>query len=259
MKKEMLLVLSAFLILVISVPIIALGLDSSGSVGTAETFATFSAPLAALLAGTLGLARFAQEDYGLEDRFNSMNLLLSLGLVLFTLSEIGTAIISSMPSGDQFYFTISLLLIPGILLWAVGIGRYLIVCWKTINSVNPTRVLIAIFLFSAAATVGTQILGAVISPNRSLIDIAVCIPVGFGIIAIAGILAILLWTFRRGALGLPLGLAFVASLLFSVQYYSWCIITQAPTDILSRLIATEIYILMGASVSIAGRLDASTG
>jgi hypothetical protein len=248
----------AFLALVVLVPIIALTLISVGAPNTAETFATATAPLSALAAGLLGLLAFAKEDFGLEDRFNSMNLLLALGLVVLTLAEIGTAIISSMPSGRDFYFTISLLVIPGILLWGIGVTRYLVVCWRTINGENPKEVLLAVALIAGSITALTQILGAFIAPDRSLIDVTVCIPVGFGILMIAGILTVLLWIFRRGMLALPIGFSLMAAILFCVQYYSWCVLRIDPTSMISRLIAIEIYILMGASVSIAGRLDAAT-
>ncbi len=250
-------VVSAFLLLAASILIIVLTLDSSEAVGSPVTFLSISAPVAALVPGVLGLIRFAQDDYGLEDRFNSMNLLLALGLIVLTLAEIGTGIISGMPSGQEFYFTISLLLIPGILLWGIGTTRYLIVCRSTITGVKPKKILLVITLVSVSGALLTQIFGAIISPGRTLINIAVCIPVGFGILMIVGVFAVLLWTFRSGLFVLPFGLSFIASLLFVIQYYSWCVLSIAPISIFSRLIATEVYILMGGSVSIAGRLEAA--
>ncbi len=247
--------MSVFVLLAASMLIIVLALDSSESVGSPIMFLNISAPIAALVPGVLGLIRFARNDYGLEDRFNSMNLLLALGLIVLTLAEIGTTIISSMPRGQEFYFTISLLLIPGVLLWGIGTTRYLIVCRNTIAAAKPRDILLLITLVSVSGVLLTQIFGAIVSPGRTLIDIAVCIPVGVGILMIVGILAVLLWTFRSGLLVLPFGFSFIASLLFIVQYFSWCVLSSDPTSILSRLIATEVYILMGGSISIAGRLE----
>jgi hypothetical protein len=90
----------------------------------------FLPPFSALASGTIGVAYFSQEGVMREDRFHMMNLMLALALIVFAIAETATGAIGSSETG---YLAIILMQLPGLLLVALGVARYLRVITEVLN------------------------------------------------------------------------------------------------------------------------------
>jgi len=244
--------LGGILIAVIWVSLWFLGLDYS-----LLLMAIFLPPFAALVSGIIGVAHFDQEGFMREDRFPMMNLMLALALIVFAIAETTTSVIGSSETG---YLAIILLQLPGLLLVALGVARYLRAITEVLNYRNDKKiagVIICIpFGFSAVAAA----IMAIAVPGALTIESLVNIMVTAGIGTLVLSLGMLVLVFRQGELASPLGLAFIAMLLYLARSILWCCFGFTHLELLFKVLIVESYILLGASISVArGLQDSKAG
>jgi len=239
--------LSGILIAMIWAILWFLGLDDS-----LLLMAIFLPPFSALACGIIGVAYFGQEGFMREDRFHMMNLMLALALVVFAIAETATGVIGSSETG---YLAIILMQLPGLLLVALGVTSYLRAVTEVLNYRNNKTiagVIICIpFGFSAvaAAIIVIAIPGAM--TVESLVNIIVTAGIGTLVLALGMLVSI----FRQGELAAPLGLAFLAMLLYLTRSILWCCFGFTPLEPLFQILVVESYILLGSSISVARRLQ----
>ena len=213
--------------------------------------AIYVPPFAALVSGIIGVAYFGQEGFMREDRFNMMNLMLALALVVFAIAEIAAGVIGSSEAG---YLAIILMQLPGLLLVALGVASYLGATTEVLNYRNDKMVASIIFIpvgFFAVAGAIT----AIAVPGALTVEYLVNIVVAAGIGSIVLALGMLLWIFRQGELAAPLGFAFIAMLLYLARSVLWCWFGFTPLGPLFQVLVVESYILLGVSISVARGLQ----
>ena len=241
-------ILTGLVILLVSVI-----LYYSGDALSLSIFSSFLAPLAAFFLGVAGLNAFGRESLVKDDRFHSLNVWMALGLIVFSLSEIAGVILHTLGS-TEIIFTIGLVQLPALLLWGLGVLGYL----QSSNSalgVAGNNMWPRVILIGTIAGLGLFVLETLFIPGSGLLHIGISVPmvVGLSIILIA--LGRLLWTLRGGLIAKPLILLFLGVLLFFIRNLFWSFITYAPGSPFDYVIATEAYVLIGASIIAASRLE----
>ncbi len=241
-------ILTGLVILLVSVI-----LYYSGDALSLSIFSSFLAPIAAFFLGVAGLNAFGRESLVKDDRFHSLNVWMALGLIVFSLSEIAGVILHTLGS-TEIIFTIGLVQLPALLLWGLGVLGYL----QSSNSalgVAGNNMWPRVILIGTIAGLGLFVLETLFIPSSGLLLIGISVPmvVGLSIILIA--LGRLLWTLRGGLIAIPLILLFLGVLLYFIRNLFWSFITYAPGSPFDYVIATEAYVLIGASIIAASRLE----
>lgn len=244
--------LGGILIAMIWVVLWFLGLDDS-----LLLMAIFLPPFAALVSGIIGVAYFGQEGFMREDRFHMMNLMMALGLVVFAIAETATGVIGS---SETSYLAIILMQLPGLLLVALGVASYLRTITEVLNYRNDKTIVGAIICIPFGFSVVMAVIMAIAVPRALTIEFLVNIMVTAGIGTLVLSLGMIMLIFRQGELATPLGLAFIAMLLYLVRSILWCCVGIAPLEPLFQILVVESYILLGASISVArGIQDGKAG
>ena len=229
-----------------------LGLDDS-----LLLVAIFLPPFSALASGIIGVAYFGQEGFMREDRFHMMNLMLALALVVFAIAETAIGVIGISEAGC---LAINLMQLPGLLLVALGVVSYLRAITEVLKFRND-RTIAGIIIgipFGFFAAFGAIM--AIAVPGSMTVESLVNIVVAAGIGTLVLTLGILVLVFRQGELAAPLGLAFIAMLLYLARNVLWCCVGFTPLEPLFQVLVVESYILLGASISVArGLQDSDSG
>ncbi|MHA2027324.1 MAG: hypothetical protein ACXACG_08345 [Candidatus Thorarchaeota archaeon] len=243
-------ILTGLLILVISVILYYIG-DTT----TLSIFASFLVPLVAFFLGVVGLNAFGRESLVKDDRFHSLNVWMALGLVVFSLSEIAGVIMHLLEGTDEILFTIGLVQLPALLLWGLGALGYLRSSNSALGSSDGDRMWAGVILIASIVGLGLVVVETLFIPGRSLLYTGISVPmvVGLGIILFA--LGRLLWTLRNGLIARPLMLMFLGVLLYFIRNLFWSFTTYAPGSPFDYITAIESYVLIGASLMAASRLE----
>ncbi len=249
--------LGTLLVLVTGVIIAALVLllMTLGYGDTSQAIALLFAPTSALAFGLLGMNLFGRDGLVKTDRFVSMNVWLALGLVILTLAEIAGIVMAFVGSPDQVCFTVGLVQMPGLLLWGLGIIGYLKSVNQSLDLIEEER-LWPILVF--VAVMGSLILVAVaiiMFPERSPLAVLVSAPTVVWVGIIVSITLGLLLYFRKGMIARPLGLLFLALVIYFIRSALWVMSEYCQGDLLDDLLSIESYLLIGASLMEAARFE----
>lgn len=232
--------------------IISLLLYFAGEMMWLAIFTAFCTPLVAFFLGVAGLSAFGGESLVKDDRFHALNVWMALGLVVFSLSEVAGVILHVLGS-VEIIFMIGLVQLPALLLWSLGVLGYL----RSSNSalgVVGDGMWARVLLVATIAGLALIVIETLYFP-RSLFQMGITVPmvVGLSIILIA--LSWLLWVLRSGLIAIPLTLMFLGVLLFFIRNLFWSFITYAPGSPFDYVTAIESYVLIGASIIAASRLE----
>jgi hypothetical protein len=214
-----------------------------------------SAPVSSFIMGIIGLSFFGREDFRREDRFHLMNLFFSLGLVLYAISEVAASLLANQEGSEAFLFTVSLVQMPGLILWAIGVIGYLRASNSVLKSTNDNRLLVMMVIIPAVAMLILASLVMALNPTRNPVEVFTTAPlaIGMGIITLA--LGYVLLVFRSGRLARPLVLAFLSVLVLTLQIVLWCCIELSPIEPLGQIVRTEAYIVLGIALTSAKSIE----
>ena len=243
-------VVSALAILIVSV--IAWLINNQSIV---SLLGAISAPVSAFSMGIIGLWVFGREDFRREDRFHLMNLFFSLGLVLYAISEVAASLLANQEGSEAFLFTVSLVQMPGLILWAIGVLGYLRASNSVLKSTKDNRLLAMMVIIPAVAMLILASLVMVLNPTRNPVEVFTTAPlaIGMGVITLA--MGYVLLVFRSGRLARPLGLAFLSVLVLTMQIVLWCCIELSPIEPLGQIVRTEAYIVLGTALISAKSIE----
>jgi MFS family permease len=214
-----------------------------------------TAPSSALLMGVIGLWLFGREDFRREDRFHLMNIFFSLGLVLYSISEIAAGLLANQEGSEAYLFTVSLIQMPGLILWAIGVLGYLRASNSVLQTSNDSRLVGIMIIVPTAAMLLLAFLVMIFNPTRNPIDVFTTAPLAIGMSVITLALGYVLLVFRGGRLSRPLGLAFLAVLVLTIQIVLWCCIALSPVEPLGQVVRAEAYIILGTALIAAKSIE----
>ncbi len=232
-------------------------LSMTGYVDALLVLLSILTPLTAFLIGTLGLRLFGRESEMRHDMFHSVNLWISIGLIMLSLSEIAAILVSLTAGSLQIEATIGLVQIPGLLLWGLGILQYLRSVNSSLEFAETGRLWTSLLVIVSLSTLVLIGINALYMPWIGAIENVVLSPiiVGQGMLAI--ITLGLVWTFRHGEIARPLVLVFCGFLLYLVRTVHWAFTITTIGTPLNSIIAVEAYIFFGAALVLARNLGAS--
>lgn len=245
-----LIIFSGLVILVVS-----LLLYQSGDITNLLSLTIVLAPTVALLLGIVGLNAFGRESLVKDDRFHALNVWMALGLIVFSLSDIAGVIIHFTDNTNQICFTVGLVQMPALLLWGLGVLGYLRASKSALGVSTGNRMWLLIIIGASVSALAMVVVVTLFIPTQNLLFTIISVPmvVGLGVILFA--LGSLLWTLRRGLIARPLMLLFLGVLLFFIRNLFWSFVNYCPGTPFDYLTAIESYILIGASLVAASKLD----
>jgi hypothetical protein len=212
-------------------------------------------PLVALFLGSLGLKIYGRDSGIKDDRFNSFNYWFAIGLIMLSLAEIAGTLVSLSIDFQQMILIITLVQLPGLLLWGIGILQYFRSLNEVLSYLKPNDLWIGLFLATTLSTLSLVVIIATQFPAISFIESVVLSPIIIGLALFVIITAIIVVIFRKGSLAKPLFLILGALLLYLVRCLLWLFTDvgiEAPID---RVIAAEAFILCGAALLMARSLE----
>ncbi|UCH03708.1 MAG: hypothetical protein JSW05_08915 [Candidatus Thorarchaeota archaeon] len=245
----------AYLVVGFFVLVLSLLLWSWGELVLLDLTNAILAPLTAFIMGLIGLNHFGRESPAKEDRFNQMNVYFSLGLVLFAISEVAANFVGAQEGSESFHFIIGLIQLPGLLLWALGVLGYLRSSNTALGVTSDTK-LVGVLI--AVPTIFVVVVASVVviaSPMRNPVEILATAPLTIGLGSVMCALAVIFWIFREGKLAVPVFLAFLTLVLVFVRISAWCFVGFSPLEPFGRLLGTEGYLLLGASIAAAKGIE----
>ena len=219
------------------------------------TMTTALSPIIALFLGILGLNFFGRESLVKEDRFHAMNVWMALGLVVFSLAEITGFLIRITESSTEIFFTIGLVQMPALLLWGVGVIGYLRSSNSALGVFTGNRIGSILFIVTAISSLALVVILILINPSQNLLATFVSVPMIVGLGVILCVLGGIIWILREGLIARPLILMFLGVLMLLIRSLFWGIVTYSPGSPFDYVTAIEGYILVGASLAAASRLD----
>jgi len=245
-------------VVVISVGIVillaSLVLNATGNGGLLFGAMSVVAPLIAMFLGALGLKIYGRDSGTKDDRFNTFNYWFAIGLIMLSFAEIAGTLVSMSLGTQHLILLMSLIQLPGLLLWGIGILQYLRSLNEALGYIKPQNLWIGLFLAATLSTISLVVIIVTQLPMFGLIESIVLSPIIVGLALFAIIATALVVIFRKGSLAMPLFLILGALLLYLVRCLLWLfsdVGLEAPTD---RVIATEAFILCGAALLMARSL-----
>lgn len=248
-RNSALIIFSGLAILVIS-----LILNATGNIPILLAIVSVLSPAIALLLGISGLNAFGRESLVKEDRFHSLHVWMALGLIVFSLSEVASVIIHITGYSNEICFTVGLVQMPALLLWGLGVLGYLRSSNIALGITNTDSLLQFIITLASIAGLAILVVVAVLNPSQILYT-AISVPMIVGLVVIIFALGNLLWTLRDGLIARPLSLLFLGVLLFFIRTLFWSFINYCPGIPFDYVTAIESYILIGAAILAASKLD----
>jgi hypothetical protein len=243
-----LIILTGLAILLISV-----FLYYNGNTMTLSVFASSLAPILAFFLGVIGLSAYGRESLVKDDRFHALNVWMALGLIVFSLSEVAGVMLHTLDS-SEILFIIGLVQIPALLLWGLGILGYL----RSSNSAlgeSSEGLWARVILIASIAGLTLIVVETLYFPGRSIVQMGIAVPMVIGLSVILLALGRLLWVLREGLIVRPLILLFLGVLLYLIRNLFWNYVEYAPGLPFDYITAIESYILVGASLIAASRLE----
>jgi hypothetical protein len=212
-------------------------------------------PAIALLLGIIGLNFCGRESLVREDRFNAMNVWIALGLVVFSLAEIAGVLIRIMESSSNINFAIGLVQMPALLLWGLGVGGYLRSSNSVLGVFTDNRMSSVLIIITVLAGLVLLVIMTLIHPGQNLLITSVSVPMIVGLGLISCTLGGIVWILRSGLIAQPLILMFLGIFLLLIRSIFWGFVEYSPGSPFDYVTAIEGYILVGASLASASRLD----
>ena len=184
-----------------------------------------------------------------------MNLFFSLGLVLYAIAEVAAGLLASQEGSEAFLFTVSLIQMPGLILWAIGVIGYLRASNSVLKATSDNGLLATIVIIPTIAMIVLASLVMFLNPTRNPVEVFTTAPlaVGMGVITLA--LGYVLLVFRGGRLARPLGLAFLSVLVLTLQIVLWCCVGLSPVEPIGQIVRTEAYIVLGIALTSAKSIE----
>ena len=229
-------------------------LSMTGYVDTLIILLSILTPLTAFLLGTLGLRLFGRESEMRHDTFHSVNLWISIGLIMLSLSEIAAVLLSLTASPLQIEATIGLVQMPGLLLWGFGILQYLRSVNSSLELMDTGRLWMTLLVAASLAALVLTAINALYFPWIGAVENVVLSPIVVGQGLLAAITLGLAWTFRHGEIARPLFLVFCGFLLYLVRTAHWAFTISTIGTPLNSIIVVEAYIFFGAALALARNL-----
>jgi len=249
-KYAAIIIFTGFVILMVAEVLYFTGMSTVLSAMT-----TALSPFIALFLGILGLNFFGRESLVKEDRFHAMNVWMALGLVVFSLAEITGFLIRITESSTEIFFTIGLVQMPALLLWGVGVIGYLRSSNSALGVFTGNRIGSILFIVTAISSLALVVILILINPSQNLLATFVSVPMIVGLGVILCVLGGIIWILREGLIARPLILMFLGVLMLLIRSLFWGIVTYSPGSPFDYVTAIEGYILVGASLAAASRLD----
>jgi len=237
----------------LAILIISIGLYFSGETRTLSIFTSFLAPIVAFFFGVLGLSAYGRESLVKDDRFHALNVWMALGLIIFSLSEVAGVILHTLGS-TEIIIMVGLVQLPVLLLWGLGVLGYL----RSSNSalgVSVEGLWARVILISSVSGLILIVVESLYFPGRSLLQMGIAVPMVIGLSVILIVLGRILWVLREGLIARPLILMFLGVLLYLIRTLFWNYIEYAPGIPFDYVTAIESYVLIGASLIAASRLE----
>ncbi len=216
------------------------------------------APLVALFLGILGLRIYGKDSAIKDDKYNTLNLWLAIGLIMLSLAEIAGTLVGLSQSPDQIILIVALAQMPGLILWGLGIIQYLRSLNSSLGFIKSNNLWIGFFLIATLSTIGLVVIIVTQFTTNDLVESLVLSPIIVGLTLLVIITIILVWIFRKGTLAKPLFLLLGALVLYLVRVLLWLFVDASlgsPTD---GVIAIESFILCGGALLLArdlGKID----
>jgi hypothetical protein len=229
-------------------------LSMTGYVDALFILLSILTPLTAFLLGALGLRLFGRESEMRHDTFHSVNLWISIGLIMLSLSEIAAILLSFTAGPPQIEATIGLVQMPGLLLWGFGILQYLRSVNSSLEFTETGRLWMSLLIAASLATLAFIAANALYLPWIGAIENVILSPIVVGQGVLATITLGLVWTFRHGEIARPLFLVFCGFLLYLVRTAHWAFTISTIGTPLNSIIAVEAYIFFGAALALARNL-----
>lgn len=212
------------------------------------------APLIALFLGVMGLRIFAKESGTKDDKYNTLNLWLAIGLIMLSLAEIAGTLVALSQGVQQIILIVALVRIPGLILWGIGIIQYLNSLNLALGLMKSNNLWLGLFAITSLTTISLIVIIATQFTTIGLIENLVLSPIIAVLVLFTISVTGLMWIFRKGALAKPLFLLLGALALYLVRSILWLFVDTSlgtPTD---GVIAIEAFILCGASLILARNL-----
>jgi len=237
------------LILVLSSIFLALGFNT-----LTYSMTSILTPFIALFIGILGISFFGRESFLKEDRYHTLNVWIALGLVFFSLADVTAILVYSNENASQISFTIGLVQIPGLLLWALGILGYLKSLNSSLKLTEGTQLWLALGVITTLTSLSLIVIFAIVFPSRSLLSIIVSVPIVVVLGLILCIICGILWIFKDGYIVRPIALLLFGIILLFIRSVFWQVEDYLSGNPFNQITAIESYLLVGASFLIASEL-----
>lgn len=206
------------------------------------------APLIALLLGASGLRTYAKDSVNKDDRFNTMNLWLAIGLIMLSFAEMAVTLVRLSLNPPQMALIIALVQLPGLLLWGLGIIQYLRSLNSSLGFMDANKLWTVLFFITTLSTLGLIVTTVIQFSTIGFIEIIVLSPIIVGISLFAIITTGLVWIFRKGSLVIPLFFILGALILYFVRSMLWLFADTTLGSPIDGLLAIESFILCGAAL-----------
>ncbi|MEM4734785.1 MAG: hypothetical protein QXS20_03625 [Candidatus Thorarchaeota archaeon] len=205
-------------------------------------------PVCPLVVGTFGVLLFGRGALTSADILHFMCLTISLGLVVLTLPESATSIVTVTQDPHLFYFAVTLLQIPGVLLWTTGIVSYLLTLMRTLRPAQMPKSLVLLLVVTVATVIAERAILMVMTPRSDILETIVSIPVSVAVVTILLSLIVITWQFRGGVIAVPFAVLTLTLFIFVVRDLISVLVVLGPTDPTVRLLAVEAYLLAGVAL-----------
>lgn len=237
-------------ILICGLTILALFLIFSviGRVEILIFFTSLLTPVAALFFGFVGLHLYNQESSMRQDRFHTLQLWISIGLIILFLSETAIVFFSLTAFSVQIQLIVGLIQMPGLLLWGFGVLQYLRSVNTALELMESKRLWMGLLIAISLTTLALFTTTVVFMPGLGVMQSVIISP----ILACLGLLSVILfglvWNFRDGEIANPLMLIFAGFLFYLIRTAQWAFSAAAIGTPSNDIIAFGAYLLLGAAL-----------
>jgi hypothetical protein len=215
-------------------------------------------PLTALFLGVLGLRIYSQEPEMRQDRFHTLYLWISIGLIILALSEIAIVLFSLVAFSLQMKLTLSLIQMPGLLLWGVGILQYLKSVNQALEVFDSRKLWMELLIIASLATLTLFVIVISFMPWIGAVDSIVISPILMGQCLFTVVSLGLVWIFREGEIAKPLFLIFIGMLLYLIRTTHWAFSIAVIGTPVNSIIAFEAYLFLGTALILVRSLGNNT-
>lgn len=245
--RDTLVVISVGLIILVT----SLLLITTGNDQLLLVITSVLAPLVALFLGIMGMRIYGKDSGTKDDKFNTLNLCLAIGLIMLSLAEIAGTLVGLSQSQNQLILIVALAQMPGLILWGLGIIQYIRSLNSSLGFVKSNNRWIGVFLIATLSTISLVVIIVTQFTTIGLVESLILSPMIVGLTLLTIITTILVWIFRKGILAKPMFLMLGALSLYLIRVLLWLFVDtslESPTD---GVIAIESFILCGGALLLA--------